>query len=280
MNLKSLMNKGLVLVLMFVIYSLLYSVSYAAHPLVTDDTGTQGKEKFQIEVNSEFTREKEREWDDNAEDWVTIKQTGGEVATILSYGVTDNLDVVLGFPYQWKKTKIDGVVTEDPREQGDGMVDISLELKWRFFEKDGLSFALKPGVTFPTGDEKKGLGNGRMSYGITFITTKELGPGALHFNLGYTHNEYKLQEDKDANRKGIWHVSLASEVEVVKDLKAVANIGIERNPDKTSNTHPAFILGGLIYSITDKIDISFGIKGGLNKPADDLSILAGIALKF
>jgi hypothetical protein len=30
-----------------------------------------------------------------------------------------------------------------------------LELKWRFFEKDGLSFALKPGIAFPTGNEKK-----------------------------------------------------------------------------------------------------------------------------
>lgn len=116
--------------------------------------------------------------------------------------------------------------------------------------------------------------------GLVFITTKEIEPWAFHLNLGYTHNEYKLQADKEANRKGIWHVSLASEVEVVKDLKVVANIGMERNPDKTSNTHPAFILGGIIYSITENFDVDLGVKGGLNKPETDLTILTGIAMRF
>ena len=44
---------------------------------------------------------------------------------------------------------------------------------------------------------------------------------------------------------------------------------MERNPDKTSNTHPAFILGGLIYSILESIAIDVGVKGGLNKPETD-----------
>lgn len=254
--------------------------AFAAHPLITDDTGTQGKGKFQLEINSEFTKEKEQQYNPDEAKWETKKETGGELATIISYGIMDNLDIVLGLPYQWKKTRIDGVVTTDATEQGDGISDMSLEVKWRFYEKDGLSFALKPGITFPTGDENKGLGNGKVSYGLIFITTKEIKPWAFHLNLGSHHNEYKLQADKDANRKDLWHASLASEVEVVKDLKAVANIGIERNPDKTSNTHPAFILGGLIYSISESIAVDAGIRAGLNKPETDLTFLAGIAFKF
>ena len=65
------------------------------------------------------------------------KETGGEMATILSYGITDNVDFVLGLPYQWKKTRIDGVITTNATEQGDGISDVSLEVKWRFFEKMG-----------------------------------------------------------------------------------------------------------------------------------------------
>jgi len=190
------------------------------------------------------------------------------------------VDIVLGLPYQWKKTRIDGVVTADSTEQGDGIADMSLEVKWRFYEKDGMSFALKPGVTIPSGDENKGLGNGRVSYGLMFITTKEIKPLALHLNLGYHHNEDKLQADKDANRNDIWHTSLAAEVEVMKDLKVVGNIGMERNPDKTSNTHPAFILGGLIYSITESIAVDVGVKGGLNKPETDYTVLAGITWRL
>ena len=239
--------------------------SFAAHPLITDDTGTQGRGKFQVEVNSEFT------YDKGTTEGVTVKETGGEVATILSYGITDNIDIVLCLPYHWFKIKEDGEVTS----KENGIPDISLEVKWRFFEKDGLSFALKPGIAFPTGNEKKGLGTGKVTYGMFFITTKEMKPWAFHLNFGYIRNENKVDERKD-----IWHASLASEVEVIKDLKAVTNIGIERNPDITSDTHPAFILGGLIYSVSENFDIDFGIKRGLNKPETDYAILFGIVFRF
>ena len=246
------------------------SYGFAAHPLITDDAGTQGKGKFQVEVNSEFNYHREKE------EGVTTKETGGGIGAILSYGILDNIDIVLGMPFQWFKVREDGELIS--RESG--ISDLSLELKWRFFEKEGLSFTLKPGITLPTGNEKKGLGNGRPSYALTFITTKESGAWRFHFNLGYMRNEYKLREDKEANRKDIWHVSLASEVEVLKDLRVVGNIGMERNPDKSSNKHPAFILGGIIYSISENVDIDIGVKGGLNKTETDFTILTGIAFKF
>lgn len=163
----------------------------------------------------------------------------------------------------------------DVIEKEDGVSDMSVELKWRFFEKDGLSLALKPGITLPTGDDDRGPGTGRVGYSLFFITTKEIEPWAFHLNLGYIRNENKVDERKD-----LWHASLAGEFEVVKDLKVVGNIGVERNPDKGSNTHPAFILGGLIYSISEDLDIEIGVKGGLNKPETDLTILAGIASRF
>lgn len=248
------------------------NTAFAAHPLITDDTGTQGKGKIQVEVNSEFNYDREKE------EGVTTKETGGEIGTIFSYGILDNIDIVLGMPFQWFKVREYNELTTKNKESG--ISDLSLEVKWRFYEKDGLSFALKPGITLPTGNEKKGLGNGRPSYGLAFITTKELGSWAFHFNLGYMRNEYKLREDKEANRKDIWHVSFASEVEVVKDLKLVGDIGIERNSEKASNKHPAFILGGVSYSMSENIDIDIGIKGGLNKSETDFAILAGIAFKF
>ncbi len=138
------------------------------------------------------------------------------------------MDIVIGLPFQWSKVEKGGKVEANV----DGLSDISLECKWRFLEKDGLSFALKPGATLPSGNKDKGLGNGRPSYGIVFITTKERKPWAFHFNLRYTHNEYKLDEDRDTNRKDILHISVASEFEVIDDLRVIMNIGIETNPDK------------------------------------------------
>lgn len=39
----------------FMVSFMLAGTAFAAHPLITDDTATQGKGKFRIEVNSEFT---------------------------------------------------------------------------------------------------------------------------------------------------------------------------------------------------------------------------------
>lgn len=254
-------------ILAIVIVLLWSGLAFAAHPLISDDTGTQGKGKFQLEVNGEYGNEKYG---------IDGEKNTTKMATTLTYGASENMDIILGIPYQYIRTKTLATDTEpESTKAEDGISDISIESKWKFFEKEGLSLALKPGITLPAGDRKRGLGTGRTSYSLFFITTKEVEPWAFHFNLGYKRNENRNNE-----RIEIWHVSLASEVEVVKNLKAVANIGMERNPDKTSNLDPAFILGGLIYSISKNFDVDFGIKGGLNKPETDYAILAGIAWRF
>lgn len=257
MNLKF---KVFLFFLLFTFYFSLFTVSYAAHPLITDDTGTQGKGKFQLEVNGEYGHDKD--------DGVTTKTT--QLASTLTYGIIDPLDIVFGIPYQHIRTKdSESAVSED------GISDVSIEAKWKFYEKDGLSFALKPGITLPTGDEERGLGAGKVTSHLFFISTKEIKPWAFHLNLGYIRNENKVDE-----RKNLWHASLATTVEVIKDLKLVGNIGVERNTEKGSDIDPAFILGGLIYSVSENFDIDFGVKGGLTKPETDYSVLAGITWRF
>lgn len=241
--------------------------AYAAHPLITDDTGTQGKGKMQFEFIGEYGHDKES--------GVTTKSLEFPTVPVMSYGITEAMDIVLGLPYKVVKTEEAGTET---RLSGFG--DASIELKTRFYEKDGLSFAVKPGISLPTGDENKGLGNGKASYHAFLITTKELQPWAFHFNVGYIRNEYKLLKDKNPNREDIWHISLAAQVKAGKDLQAVANIGMQRNADKSSDTDPAFLLGGLIYSITESLDLDAGVKAGLNKPETDITYLAGVTKRF
>lgn len=238
---------------------LLSADCFAAHPLATDDIGTQGKGRFQLELNSEFTYEEQKTAG------TTTTETGTEVATTLSAGITDDIDVVIGLPYVRAKVKTDGSVLSDES----GFSDMSLEVKWRFYEKDGLGFALKPGATLPTGDGGKGLGSGEVSYGLTFIATKEIEPLALHTNLGYEHG----------SGEDTLSASLAAEVELTEDLKAGANIGMETGSD-FSGTPPAFILAGFIYSVSEDFDIDMGLKAGLTEDENDLAALTGIAWRF
>lgn len=233
---------------------------FAAHPLITDDTGTQGKGKFQLEINGGYGHDKD--------DRIITKTS--QIATTLTYGLTDPADIVLSIPYEHTRTQDSGSVTK-----GDGIADVTLESKWRFYDKDGLSFALKPGITFPTGDEEKRLGPGKATYHIFLIGTKDLKPWAFHANLGYIRNENKLAE-----RKNLWHASLAATVDIVKNLKLVGNIGIEKNTDRNLNIPNAFVLGGVIYALSENLDIDFGVKGGLTKPSEDYALLAGITWRF
>lgn len=235
-------------------------VSHAAHPLITDDTGTQGRGKFQIELNSEFSHE-----DENGAKADTLA-----FASVISYGVVETVDAVLGIPYQ--RIRLEEAGRKDTE---DGLSDISLELKWRFYEKDGLSFGLKPAVTFPTGDDERGLGAGKPTYSAFFITSVETDPWEFHANLGYIRNENKVDE-----RENLWHASLAAEYEPVERLELVANIGIERNSDRNVNTHPAFLIGGVIYEVSENLDVDVGAKVGLNEPETDYALLAGLAWRF
>ena len=135
--------------------------------------------------------------------------------------------------------------------------------------------ALKPGISIPTGNDEKGLGAGLLGGHLFLIASQELGSWAFHGNLGYIRNENKVDERKD-----IWHASFATTWEVIKNLKLVSNVGIERSPDEDANNDPTFLIGGIIYSVNENFDVDLGVKYGLTKPEADISAMAGITLRF
>ncbi len=248
------------------LFSVFFSCSaWAAHPLITDDTGTQGKGKFQLEVNGQY------DWDREATEDGMVKSRGGQAAATLSYGILDNVDLIFSLPYLWGNTEVNEVKVYSEK----GIGDATLDAKVRLWEKSGFSVALKPGISFPTGDKDKGLGTGKLGGHVYLIASREIGSWALHGNLGYIRNENDAGERRD-----IWHVSFASTWEVVKNLKLAADIGAERNTDWNSKKPPAFLIGGIIYSISDRLDLDLGVKFGLTEPEPDFSLMAGLTWRF
>jgi predicted porin len=239
---------------------LLPMAAWASHPLITDDAGTQGKGKYQLEVNGEFDSDKED----------GIKTTGGQAATALTYGVIDTVDIAVGLPYVWYSVNNGG-------PSASGISDATIDVKVRFFEKDGLSFAVKPGISFPTGDDEKGLGSGKTGYHVFLIGSKEAAPWTFHANIGYIRNETKA----DIEEKDLWHVSVAATYEVAKNVKAVADIGEEKNPDRTADNDPAYLVLGAIYGVNENLDLDAGVKFGLTKSETDVAFpMVGMAYRF
>jgi hypothetical protein len=250
------MFKRLITVLIILCWS---GAAFASHPLITDDAFTQGKGKFQFELNGEYSHKKE----------CCVVEDEAEIAATLTYGINDQIDVILGIPYIYEREQNSEITTNN------GFSDTSVALKWRFYEKEGLSLALKPGVTLPTGNDEKELGSGKATYSVFFIATKEIALFAFHLNLGYKRNENKVDERED-----LWHASLAGEMKISKELKAVANIGVETNSDRCSSIDPVFIIVGVIYSIRENLDVDFGLKSWLNSLDTDYSVLAGLTWRF
>ena len=203
-----------------------------------------------------------RQWQGSAE----LKESTGEVAAVLSLGLLESVDLVLGAPFAWSRASQGGAVVSDEK----GFGEATVELKWRFFEHEGFSLAVKPGLTF----------GGDVSFGAAFIATQVVGPFSFHANGAYTRNEFKLRADREANRSDIWHGSIAAAAEVLNGLQAVANVGVETNSDRGSGTWPAFALGGVIYALTEKLDVDLGVKAGLNSAEPELTAMAGMAWRF
>ncbi len=241
---------------------------HAGRPLITDDAGTQGKGKYLVEMGYDYSLDDEDDLN------VTKKAPGVE----LDYGITANTDLTLSSAYQ--KFRIDNArETMFP----DGITDTLLELKWRFYEdKRGLGLAVKPGFLIPTGDSSKGIGSGDYRLGagkvrprLYFVGTQELDPFAFHLNLGYMRNENTY--DSQVN---IWHASFAGELRITRRLRIACNVGIDTNPDKETVTDPVFILGGIAYRLTNNLEISFGIRQGVNSPGYDMTYSSGVSIRF
>jgi hypothetical protein len=103
----------------------------------------------------------------------------------LSYGARENVDMLLGTPYlDIRALSAEGV------ERARGLADVSLEVKWRFWEDEFAKLALKPGLTVPSGNFRQGLGTGRVVPSVFLVSTSERGALTWNVHVGYPVFDY------------------------------------------------------------------------------------------
>lgn len=238
-------------------------------PLITDDAGTVDVGKVEVELNGSYTADKE------AQHGITAKNASTDAEMKISTGLYRGVGISMAAPYTINAhEKSDGGLVNNT----DGFGDLTLEIKYACAEVTGINLAIKPGLTFPTG--KTGLSDEHLQYTFALIASKEFADGtyALHANFGYEYHSY-LTSDV-AGRRNLWSGSVAGEMKFMQGLTGVLDFGLATNPDEESNTPPAYALTGARYEINENLDVNAGVKVGLTKPEDDLSILYGLVLKF
>jgi hypothetical protein len=232
----------------------------AAHPLITEDTGTQGRGNFQAELtNEQFTIEED-----------AGKQKLALTTLTLTYGVLDSVDMIVSVPY----LKL-GASESNGTPGTQGMGDLGLDVKWRFYEEGKLSVAIKTGLTFPTGDDLLNLGAGRHTWNAYIVSSYALEQWAFHLHLGHFHfsNEFN-------DRVNIWHASAAVERKLTDDLRIVFDTGVDTNTDREANKELVFLVAGLIYSPRPNLDIDVGYKIESTDTLRANALLTGITLRW
>jgi Putative MetA-pathway of phenol degradation len=229
----------------------LASSAYGAHPLNTEDTGTQGKGGWQLELNGERNRDEV--------DGETVK--GAQAAVVLSHGIAENLDLQFGMPWQ-----------DNGSARGGG--DLVGAVKWRFWEQGAFSAGTRAGVSAPTGDEDRELGNGRPTWAAILIGQYEGERWIFLAHLGYRRNL-----NSAGNRESIGEVSGAVLYKASGNLKLLIDANRTTNPDRASDRALQQAVAGAIYSPTRDLDLDVGFRRG-NEPAIDKALMAGLTLRW
>ena len=232
------------------------AAGWASHPLITEDTGVLGSGVWQLEVHGEQARDRE----------AGITTRALDASAVLSYGVTARADLQLELPYQREEAG-----TQTVKGRGDA----TLSLKWRFFERDGLSLVLKPDLHLPTGRDELGLGAGRSRWALNAVAGYAFGRMELLAHAGYLDNRNTLGE-----RQSLRHASIAALFSATDKLKLALDLGRDTDPDPASGASLREVVLGLLYALSEDVDVGLGAKWGLSGAADDRALLAGVKLRF
>ena len=233
------------------------SPALAAPPLVTEDTGTQGKGAVQFEVTVQQARE---------------SRPGGsyeasETSVVLNYGVAENLDLQFVVPYLrvTEEGAAGRIVTQ-------GVLDAFVNAKWRFYERDALSVAFMPGIIMPTGAD--GLSTERVNLRALLITSYDPGALGLHAHAGY-----RYFANVQGLREHLYQLSGAAMYTIYERLKLLLDYSFETNPDPASSGTLRYATVGAIWAVAPGYGLGCGVKQGYGEGAIDRAYLCGIGMR-
>jgi len=223
------------------------SAAYAGHPMLSEDTGTQGTGNAELELGYAWSR------DHGAAIFLFQPQ--------LSYGTSSTFDLLI----QPSWTDVAG-------EKGLG--DTNLDFKWRFYGAAPWSLGVRAGLDLPTAHADLGLPNHKVAPHGLLVLTGDFNPLTLNANLGYSR-----VPDYLGARPNLFHFSAAGTYAANERLFFVLDAAIDSNPDSRQSTSPAVALLGVICTVRPGLDFDVGYRGRLNTVAPIRQWLLGITYR-
>lgn len=230
--------------------------THAAHPLLTEDPGTQGKGHAELELG--FAA-------DHGDP--SFGGRGTLFSPQISYGVTDRVDVIVQGAWQTQ--------TPAGARAVRGIANTAVDIKWRLRDDGGpLTFAVRGGVDLPTGDDAKGLGGGEVGAHVVAVTGWSEGPISVYANAGYARVR------QPGLRPNIGFFSVAVTGPEGRPLRTFVEAATYSNTDPAKGQWPAVARTGLLYSVNQSLDVDVGFQARLNRGATRAAWLAGATLRW
>jgi hypothetical protein len=229
---------------------------FAAHPLQTEDTGTQGAANLELENG--FARERDRD--------------AGATTTFgwqpqLSAGVTPTFDAIVQPSFVSVRAR--GAATLS------GAGDTNLDAKWRFLGVDPWSLAVRAGLELPTARAGLGLRHGRLGEHALLVATFDAAPTTVHANLGATH-----VPPAPGVRATSAVVSAAVLQQVDERLILTVDSAFTQDPDPARRTWPGDVLAGAIWTLRPGLDVDVGYQASVRAEPANRQWLAGLTWRF
>jgi len=233
--------------------SLAVPAAHAAHPLQTEDTGTQGARNIEIENGLSRARS----------DSTTLTTYQPQV----SVGLAATVDAIVQPAVVWLHAP------GQPAASGAG--DTNLDAKWRFYGSDPWSFAIRAGVLAPTGQHGLGLPHGDFSGHALLVATWDDSPTTVHANLGLTR-----LPPAPGTRATVAHASAAVMQQVDERVILTADSEIDQDPDPSRRTWPGSLLGGVIWTARPGLDLDVGYQRSFGARPVSRQWMAGLTYRF
>jgi hypothetical protein len=228
--------------------------AFAAHPLQTEDTGTQGAGNLEIENGLSRAR--------------YYSTTQIVYQPQLSLGLLTTVDAIVQPAYVWQRA---------PRDDASGKGDTNLDLKWRFWGSDPLSFAVRAGVELATNEHGFGLTHGKQSEHALLALTWDHAPTTVHLNVGTT---IVPRAAATPARRVMASVSAAVMQQIDEHLILTVDARFAQSANPHWSPWPGMVLVGAIWTVKPGLDLDLGLQRSVRDQPYTRTWLAGLTYRF
>lgn len=212
-------------------------------------------------------------------DWTLDRQRGSRTDSyvagdlLVRFGLTGTLEAQLGWTALGHvRTRKDRTIDES---SGTGDVQVALRQNVREPDGSGLSVALMPFMTLPSGGSA--IGAGDWGAGLLLPVSHELPRG---FQLGLTGSVEAASDADGDGRHLAFGAVIGLDVPVGESVGATFELSTRRDRDPVRSVTE--LLAGMsgTWSPSDALQLDAGVNLGLNRDSPDLQLYFGVARRF